>query len=199
MLTFGDKAHAENGRAQAARSGAPAAPTETDMMRARKATIALNRQPHPSLPPPLLRHGGLLAHTNTNAIRFPGVQVPELRAARVPTRCRAAQFPHAPQAAIPAPAPAPPPGRTCPHKQEWCRQCGGCFRRKCCTCSGADAPQVRGYHTTGATTVGHGGEHSFAWNKATYGHTLRAPPPHTNGHNHGGLEPSRTVDGGDGP
>jgi hypothetical protein len=35
--------------------------------------------------------------------------------------------------------------RTCPHKQDWCRQCGGCFRRRCCVCAGPALPPVRTY------------------------------------------------------
>ena len=58
MLTFLDNTHGENGRAQTAHSGAPAAPAETDMTRAQKATIARNRQRRPPPPPPYRRHGG---------------------------------------------------------------------------------------------------------------------------------------------
>ena len=137
MLTFFDNAHGENGRAQAAHSGTPernrngydARPKTHDRSQPPAPPLASAAPPAPWwVPRPSVC---MLAHANTNTTRFPGVQAPGVKAACADPLPRGPIPPHSPQSLLPAPAPAPapPPGRTCPHKQEWCRQYGGCFRR----------------------------------------------------------------------
>ena len=95
----------------------PCSPAETDMMRAQSQPPAA---PLASATPPapwwVRRHSAcVIAHTNTNTTRFPGVEALGVKAyARrlVAARPNSPTFARAPQAAIPAPAPAPTTART---------------------------------------------------------------------------------------